>query len=518
MVQHKKNKSQKGGKILGTGRDGAVADPPLLCSTKMSAINKVSKMINVSGISKRKFNDFVNEYKFGQIFRNADPNNEHFLPGIDMCTFTDTDPIVPEQIRKDIKTAGYKKGNKPTHILNIIMKKGQDFKDITANLSKENILKSMAYLLQGAEVMVYDLKVCHLDVKYPNLLYSKDDGDDRIYPVFIDFSADFVIRDLASFKKFILGFGASTDYWIWPAEINALFYHFETMGMSQREINKNKYLQKFRKGLRDNKGIDIESTNGHLFFESITDYAVKSLNKQYSLIGLYNKMMVYEIGMAYYDSLEKTKFKKDKDIMGIINAMLDEDVTTRPYISDVKNMIKKHMSYKNRNDLMINLKNEKKGKAINKKVKKAVQAKNVVKNARKTPSLPSGIILSRMTPLSQRSYKSKPHQSPVIIPPPGMKKVKKVKKKLKPVGLPIGSPNQKKVKKSSKSVSTNCMKIKVVDIKKSQKYKNLPKSAGKSKLKKAELCALLQKKTGRPAKDYSKMKKSELYNLIKLKL
>jgi len=503
MVHHNKKKYQKGGAILGSGRDGSVADPPLLCSSKMSAINKVSKMINVSGISKRKFNDFVNEYKFGQIFRKADPNNEHFLPGIDMCTFTDTDPIVPEQIRKDIKTAGYKKGNKPTHILNIIMKKGQDFKDITAKLSKKNVLKSMSYLLHGAKIMIYDLNVCHLDVKYPNLLYSKDDGDDKIYPVFIDFSADFVIRDLESFKKFYKGFGASTDYWIWPPEINALYYDFATNGLSQSQINKDKYLQKFIKGLRDNKGIDILTSNDHLLFENIIDYATIGISTKHGLLGLYNKMMVYEIGMAFYDSVKKTPLRKDANIMKIINAMLDVDPTTRPYIDDVQDMISKHISYKNRNELLIDLKSEKKGKAIKKKVKKAVQAKNVVKKARKTPPLPSGLILSRMTPISQLSFKSQPHKS-ISFAPPGLKKIKKVKKKI--------------IKqKASKSVSKNCMKMKVKDIKKTQKYKNLPKSAGKSKLKKAELCALLQKKTGKPAKDYSKMKKAELLAIIKNK-
>jgi len=347
------------------------------------------------------------------------------------------------------------------------------------------------------------LNVCHLDVKYPNLLYSKDDGDDKIYPVFIDFSADFVIRDLASFKKFYKGFGASTDYWIWPPEINALYYDFETNGLSQSKINKDKYLQKFIKGLRDNKDIDIQTSNDHLFFKNIIDYAKNGISTKYGLLGLYNKMMVYEIGMAFYDSVKKTSLKKDADIMKIINAMLDLNPTTRPYIDDVLDKISKHISYKNRNELLIDLKSEKKGKAIKKKVKKAVQAKNVIKKARKTPPLPSGLILSRMTPISQLSFKSQPHKS-ISFAPPGLKKIKKVKKKI--------------IKqKASKSVSKNCMKMKVKDIKKTQKYKNLPKSAGKSKLKKAELCALLQKKTGKPAKDYSKMKKAELLAIIKNK-
>ena len=33
-------KKQSGGKILGTGRDGCVVDPPLMCSSSMNKLNK----------------------------------------------------------------------------------------------------------------------------------------------------------------------------------------------------------------------------------------------------------------------------------------------------------------------------------------------------------------------------------------------------------------------------------------------------------------------------------------------
>jgi hypothetical protein len=55
------------------------------------------------------------------------------------------------------------------------------------------------------------------------------------------------------------------------------------------------------------------------------------------------------------------------------------------------------------------------------------------------------------------------------------------------------------------------MKMKVVDIKKAKGYKNL-KVKGKAKLKKKELCALLQKQTGI---DYSLKTKAELLIIIK---
>ena len=63
------------------------------------------------------------------------------------------------------------------------------------------------------------------------------------------------------------------------------------------------------------------------------------------------------------------------------------------------------------------------------------------------------------------------------------KKAKKAKKAKK----------VKKVKKVKGSVKDDCMNNSVKDIKKSAEYKALPKSVGKSKLKKKELCDAITK-------------------------
>lgn len=65
-----------------------------------------------------------------------------------------------------------------------------------------------------------------------------------------------------------------------------------------------------------------------------------------------------------------------------------------------------------------------------------------------------------------------------------IKKIKKVAKKTKKV---------KKVSISKLSIKKDCMKFTVKQIKKTKEYKSLPRSAGKSKLKKRALCNLLQK-------------------------
>ena len=130
--------------------------------------------------------------------------------------------------------------------------------------------------------------------------------------------------------------------------------------------------------------------------------------------------------------------------------------------------------------------------------KKDVFGQIIKKDLRPKGPLPSILRKSPMTPPSQRQ--------PRVI--------KKVKKQLK---KPAKKVLRKPAKKVSRKPSNNCMKMRVKSIKSSKQYKALPRSAGKSKLKKAQLCALLQKKTGKPLKDYSKMTKTQLLDIINKK-
>ena len=165
MKTKRTKKIQKGGTILGTGRDGCVIDPPLMCSSKVSSVNKVSKLIDTSSISDEEYDQFVGEYKVGQVFKKVDPYSQHFLPGIEMCDVVEDEISHIKPLMKDVKDCGYKKRNKKTYMLNIVMKKGKDFEKITRKLNKMDVLKSMAYLLNGALHSIYDLNTCLLDVK-----------------------------------------------------------------------------------------------------------------------------------------------------------------------------------------------------------------------------------------------------------------------------------------------------------------------------------------------------------------
>ena len=135
---------QKGGKVLGQGGYGCVIDPPIMCSSKLNKLNKVSKLINLTNASQEKHDEAINEYESGKIFTKVDPNNMYFLPGIDLCQITDKDKNITSGNKKDIEKCGFK-DKKKTFLLNILMKKGDDFPKITKELNETNFLKSLAY-------------------------------------------------------------------------------------------------------------------------------------------------------------------------------------------------------------------------------------------------------------------------------------------------------------------------------------------------------------------------------------
>lgn len=362
-------KKQKGGKILGKGRDGVVVDPPKLCNKTMNPTNKVSKLINISDVTFDELNEYINEYKVGQQFRKIDPIFQHFLPGIDMCKFSSTDLDLSKELKNDIKNSEYKGIGNKIDLLNIVMKKGQDFKSINSLLKSKDLLKSMYYLLLGAKKSIYDLNTCLLDIKYPNLLYSSDDNNKKIYPVFIDFSNDFVINSSNKFDIFLNTFGGVTNYPIWPIELNILYL-----------------TQKYSSKVENNIKKKIKNHQ----IDEILIYIKKLLDEKNGLLKLYEKIMIFQIGLSYKETinLNETNIK----ITELLNNMTNVDITKRMDINDIIKYIDNIHKFKNnRNKLLINLKvkNNIKQKIVGlfqKKKKKSIQEKGNISVEKSTMS------------------------------------------------------------------------------------------------------------------------------------
>ena len=355
---------QKGGKILGRGRDGLVVTPPIMCTSKMNKVGKVSKLINLASVSKTEYKEYLKEFKIGQIFTKADPNQEHYLPGMDLCRITDSD--VSEEIIVDLKKAKYKRGNQRVDMINIVMKKGDDFKKITEVLSENNFLKSLAYLLEGAKKTVYELGILLLDIKSDNLLYSRD-GKGNIYPVFIDFSYDYVIDSHLRFKKFIKEFGVGMVYYSpWAPEINGRHYQVYKKKNEIRYTDRRvdmflSYMEDFV--FRGLKGKTVEMKLDE-YGEYVTDQKTKAEQRL-----MYDKMMVYAIGMAYKEVLYRAKNKKLKTsakISSILRKMTSIEPMLRYSISETLKELQTELQYKNKKDLLISLRGENLIKSNNK--------------------------------------------------------------------------------------------------------------------------------------------------------
>ena len=361
-----RNKKQKGGKVLGVGGFGCAIDPPKMCSSKMSSENKISKLIDLSGLSKLDMEDMEIEYKISQKFRKIDPNNKYFLGGIDKCNITSKDID-----KKDLKECGIST-KKTVPLLNIIMKKGQEHEKITKNLDEKDILKSIAHLLKGAKKAIYESNIVLLDVKALNILYVNSEKEfkdkkgkkvNKIHPVFIDFSPELVQQNKREFKQSMRGFDAF--YPVWPLEVLLTIYmnseklplpstrdwkgNFDSK-QEMKEVlqsNRDMDLEEFRDNIKSFLGIDIKKQRKEM--EALVEMFKDDINNKYKQTA--EKVLVYEIAMSYSHLAAK-----NKKLLKIIEPMLYPLYDARLNINQSLKRIEKVIGSIKDDDLLITYK------------------------------------------------------------------------------------------------------------------------------------------------------------------
>jgi len=471
------SKNKKGGKVLGKGRDGCVIDPPILCSTKSIKSqynNQVSKLIDISGVVDFKIQDFVEEFVSGDIFLQFDPNGENFLPGLEMC-YKKYHQLNKDQ-KKDIKECQYNRSPYGSTYINILLKKGLSFQKTTQTLNQTDFLRSLGYLLLGAKTCIYDLNILLLDVKADNLLYSED--KDGIFPVFIDFSNDFVITDQKRLINFLDGF--SSYYHTWTTEMILFFYKI------QQGKNNIKTMKKIANDLEYYRGLDLKYQQNKNYMNDLSKNILQDVllsgsrsAKQKSVLKkFYEKQMCYAIGKIYSDEYNKKIKKqpsfKNKEIEHILDNLVLETYSTRFMIDDALYFIQKKVKLRSRKDYLIkNNRTPSIPASLNPNVISSLN--RLVSNMRLTPSnsslapLPSNLINSPMTP-PQR-----------------------------PPGLP--SPANKKKKTKSRSVSYNLKNITPNKLK---------------KMKGPELVKIIKKYKNHKCKKITGLKKNEIIDRILL--
>ena len=208
---------QTGGKVYGSGSFGCIVD-----SVKHKLINEktqVSKLIDSSKVS---FEDVMIEYKIGKDLKKLDKHSDFFIYPKAFLEFEKDE--TNEELVKDLKKCRLRKAEK---ILNLVMDKAIPFEDITEKLNKEDFLKSLLYCLEAAKVLLRK-NIAHFDIKSVNLLYKRE--GDKIHPVIIDFSPEFIIRNKSEYERFKDRY-QGISYPPWPSEI----FDKDTSKMSDKE-------------------------------------------------------------------------------------------------------------------------------------------------------------------------------------------------------------------------------------------------------------------------------------------
>ena len=350
-LTHKK----KGGKVLGKGSFGCAISPAIMCSSKMKPTDKISKIINLNGLNTKEVNELDEEYKLSQQFKKIDPNSKYFLGGVDKCRI----PSMKID-RSDLKSCNITI-KKVVPLLNIIMKKGKDFHKVANKLSDKDLLKSIAHLLNGAKKSVYGLGIVLLDVKHLNLLYVNSETEkNKIHPVFIDFSPEFVPQSKKEFREFFATMGPRF-YQPWPLEMIMTLYTIETklpLG-SRYKVNDfdNKsemleYAKKERKymlnvvkeDIKSELGIDIIKNKKEMY--KLYSDLKHDISKNYEEV--MDKIMVYSIARSFAHL-----GRKRPEFLKIITPMLYPEPKYRLTISESLKMISKEIGSVKEKDLLI---------------------------------------------------------------------------------------------------------------------------------------------------------------------
>jgi len=347
-------RKQKGGKVLGRGGYGCAVAPAKMCNSKMNPENKVSKYIDMSRMDDEEKEELIEEFKISLKFKKVDPKNKYFLGGIDKCNISSKDVK-----KSDLKGCKFST-KKEIPLMNIIMKKGKDFEKVAPKLSEEDLIKSIAHLLNGAKKAVYELGLVLLDVKYLNILYVNSEEKDKIHPVFIDFGPALIPQSKREFNFSLKAF--DSFYPVWPLEMLLTMYmnaqkkpvesminwkeHFDSKKemMDVLKANKKMDLEEFAQDIKEYNRFDIKKRKPEM--EILVRQFKSDIKSKYKMI--MDKIMVYEIANSFRHLAEK-KPKLEK----LLINMLSVDYKIRPTIAQTLKQIEKIIGSVKEKDLLI---------------------------------------------------------------------------------------------------------------------------------------------------------------------
>lgn len=309
-------KKQKGGKILGQGRDGCVTSPPYMCSKKLDPNTHVSKLINNKQVGQQAI---MEEYKLGQKFYKADPKHKYFLPYVDMCQYkVSYKEVLADKARlfgtkyKDMYKCGFDTAGE-LDVTAMILPKGKKF-----DLRTKGTIKQIQYTNYCATIIqkLTEMNMVHLDIKPDNMLVYND------HPALIDFTPDFVWKSTQeNFFNFSEGYG-KTYYAVWPKELY-LVTHVLRNDLADKKLTYTRYIDP-----------SLMATYKHLYGEFVDEAEMAKMTNEFvnNTKIFFDKMMMWSIGTT----LKLACGKNYPDIIEFMTDDYDERLTSTEFIDMVK--------------------------------------------------------------------------------------------------------------------------------------------------------------------------------------
>jgi hypothetical protein len=308
-------------KLIGSGAYGYVIEPAI------DDLKKVCKIIDITCVTKSQFKLYKSEIHLCKKLKLLDPHNETFLIPDTFEMYDETDETIKKRISIDKTFENILKHMHnfyPTfEFLSFTMERGEQFgKILSLAVDYNQIISILHYLLISIKKIVYEYQMCLMDIRPENILFLKNKYGDY-YPVFIDFTRQFVIDDKNTFGNFFYYVNnfiiENNEYW--PNDL--LFYKLFYLGRSHK---KNQYQELFRHLSHNYKDIDI--------LEEIKKYKVLYTNAQY----FHETIMIYSLGKVFLNMIKNKKLMHNKFLKNIFKKMVEPKFYDRfrlDYLMDV---------------------------------------------------------------------------------------------------------------------------------------------------------------------------------------
>jgi len=328
-------RKQKGGKIIGKGFTATIISPAIKIKGKYG--NKVSKIFDVSKNGKSDMDTVFKEYELANIIHENDPTNTLFIGAIAIEIIENNKTVLSKQNKEDLKKIFGRIPPRGTAI-NMVMEKGYDFRKIIKQLTKEDVIKTLLYLLNTISNMSDIMKIGHADLHIGNIMFAKS-SKNKIHPVIVDFTPKFIFLTKKDYKNLVKDRWTEVLYPKFHLDFPAL--HTALYGKTITETTK--------KNLKEFHNMSEKD------FKKIVKF-MKNIDSERGYKILINKMMMLYVAKAFRYNKHITS---DKKLSKIIKKMLDVNPITRLTSIRATEMLKKIHPYKEIEDLEIDITKEK---------------------------------------------------------------------------------------------------------------------------------------------------------------